>query len=123
MSLLRNYFWWTYERGSLHYDVMVTLILAFLFISPHFIDFKDKPSPAVTLNPSQVLVKDVADGDSHVVFEVRASDLSMAATEEERAAAIQHIVAPFAGTVSIQKVTPVTDIHGAIVAYDASATH
>ena len=29
-KLLRSYIFWTYERGSLHYDVMVTLILLFL---------------------------------------------------------------------------------------------
>ena len=34
MKLLKSYFWWTYERGSVHFDVMVTLILLFLFVSP-----------------------------------------------------------------------------------------
>jgi len=37
MRILRSYFFWTYERGSFHYDVMVTLILAFIFITPHVI--------------------------------------------------------------------------------------
>jgi hypothetical protein len=55
--LLRDYFFWTYERGSLHYDVMVTLILLFLFLSPHFIDFKDRPVTDVGLQPTQVLVR------------------------------------------------------------------
>ena len=32
MKVLRSYFFWTYERGSFHYDVMVTLILLFLFL-------------------------------------------------------------------------------------------
>src|ERR1041385_1168634 len=41
---LKGYVFWTYARGSFHYDVMVTLILAFIFIAPHYIDFKDKPS-------------------------------------------------------------------------------
>ena len=40
---LKGYLFWTYTRGSFHYDVMVTLILAFIFIAPHYIDFKDKP--------------------------------------------------------------------------------
>ncbi|HEY0565170.1 MAG TPA: hypothetical protein VGC88_06275 [Terriglobales bacterium] len=40
---LKSYIWWTHPRGSLQYDVMVTLILAFIFASPHFIDFRDKP--------------------------------------------------------------------------------
>ena len=40
---IRGYILWSYERGSLHYDIMVTLILLFIFVSPHFINFKDKP--------------------------------------------------------------------------------
>jgi hypothetical protein len=123
MNLLRRYFWWTYERGSLHYDVMVTLILAFVFISPHVIDFKDKPSPPMMLSPSQVLVKNVMNGQNrHLVFEVRAADLAAAQDDTSRQDAIQRIVEPIAGDVTINQVTPVTDTHGAIVAYDASVT-
>ena len=58
MNILRRYFFWTYERGSLHYDVMVTLILLFLFVSPRFIDFKDKPVVEVPLHASEVLNKE-----------------------------------------------------------------
>jgi len=54
MNVLKRYIFWTYPRGSFHYDVMVTLILAFLFVSPHFIDFKDKPVPAVPLHSIHV---------------------------------------------------------------------
>ncbi len=43
-KLLKNYFYWTYPRGNVHYDVMVTLILLFIFVTPHFWDFGDKPS-------------------------------------------------------------------------------
>ena len=52
---IRRYIWWTDERGSFHYDVMVTLILAFIFISPHFLDFKDQP-PARVKHPKQVVI-------------------------------------------------------------------
>ena len=40
---IKRYIWWTYERGSVPYDIMVTLILAFIFITPLFLNFKDKP--------------------------------------------------------------------------------
>src|ERR1700721_4808104 len=40
---IRGYILWSYERGSLHYDIMVTLILLFIFVSPYYINFKDKP--------------------------------------------------------------------------------
>ena len=30
-EILMSYFYWTYPRGGFHYDVMVTLILLFIF--------------------------------------------------------------------------------------------
>ena len=33
-KIIHGYIFWTYERGSFHYDVMVTLILAFIFLIP-----------------------------------------------------------------------------------------
>lgn len=45
-KLLKSYFYWTYPRGNIHYDVMVTLILLFIFVTPQFWDFGDKPSRA-----------------------------------------------------------------------------
>ena len=43
-SILKSFFIGTYSRGSFHYDIMVTLILAFIFITPHLWDFGAKPS-------------------------------------------------------------------------------
>ena len=43
-KILKSYFYWTYTRGSFHYDVMVSLILAFIFITPWLWDYGDKPS-------------------------------------------------------------------------------
>ncbi len=53
-----DFVWWNYPRGSVEYDIMVGLILAFLFLTPrHF--FRDQPRPfhsaslSVTLLDSQ----------------------------------------------------------------------
>ena len=40
---IRGYILWSYERGTIHYDIMVTLILIFVFLSPYWINFNDKP--------------------------------------------------------------------------------
>jgi hypothetical protein len=50
MKTIKGYIWWSYERGSFHYDVMVTIILLFIFVAPRFIDFRDKP-PAQNPHP------------------------------------------------------------------------
>ena len=52
LKTIKGYIWWTYERGSFHYDVMVTVILLFIFLAPRLIDFRDKP-PAPNPHPTQ----------------------------------------------------------------------
>lgn len=123
-NILSNYFWWTYERGSFHYDVMVTLILAFLFLSPRFIDFKDRPVETVALHSSEVLVKEdgQSDGSARFIYQIRADmpgGPQVLQTEEEREAAILRVVEPISGAVTIQNVEPVLDAHGKIIAYNA----
>lgn len=121
MNTLRSYFWWTHERGSLHYDIMVTLILLFLFVAPHYIDFKDKPVPTVALRSSEVLVKHAT--GTGMTFEVRASDLGNAFTDADLRAALRTVIEPIAGgPVTIDSYKAVTDTHGAIVAYDANVS-
>jgi hypothetical protein len=124
MSLLRNYFFWTYERGSFHYDVMVTLILLFLFVSPRFIDFNDRPVPSVPLHASEVLIKaQSTDGDEAVfVYEIRAEDLHGANSDAQLRAAILNVVEPISGDVTLEKYAAVRDARGQIVAYDATVS-
>ena len=43
-QILGGYLWWTSPRGSVPYDIMVTLILAFIFLAPLAINFGDKPT-------------------------------------------------------------------------------
>lgn len=125
MKLLRNYIFWSYERGSFHYDVMVTLILLFLFVSPHFIDFRDRPLSITPLRHSEVLVKEQygADDGPTFLYEIRVDDLHGAKTDSEMRAAILNVVEPIAGDVTLQRYAPVTDGKGHTVAYEATVKH
>ncbi len=122
LRLLRSYLFWTYERGSLHYDVMVTLILLFLFVSPHLIDFRDRPIPEVPQRSSEVLVRDAGgDGSEHrFVYEIRADDLKSAQSPADLSRQIERTVQTIAGAAQVESVKPVTDPHGRIVAYAAT---
>jgi hypothetical protein len=122
MKTLRGYIFWTYERGSFHYDVMVTLILIFLFVSPHFIDFKDRPVPEVPLQRSEVLVKTapISGGEAQFVYEIRVDDLHGARTDADIREAILNVVEPIAGNLTIEKYAPVVDPKGHVIAYDAT---
>jgi hypothetical protein len=43
---MKRLIFWDFPRGGWQYDVVVTLILAFIFITPRFLNFKDQPRPA-----------------------------------------------------------------------------
>lgn len=108
---LRNYIFWSYERGSIHYDIMVTLILLFIFVTPLFINFKDKPvehSP----HPTAVLV--IPDGQGGLVYQVSADAVS-----GKSDAVIRHqllrIIEPIAGEASISKYEKGRDAAGQAV--------
>ena len=120
MRLLNSYIFWSYERGSIQYDVMVTVILLFIFVTPRFVDFKDKPVQTVPLRSSEVLVKSTNAKGNIFTYEVRADDLRGATTETEIRAALLHVIEPISGDVSLESYQPVRDTRGKIVAYDAT---
>jgi hypothetical protein len=121
MKLIRNYIFWAYERGSFHYDVLVTAILIFMFVSPHFINFNDRPVETVALHASEVLVKEAgtSGNSSRFLYQIRADDLGGASTDTELRAAILRVIEPISGEVSLERYEPVRDAQNHIVAYNA----
>ena len=121
-NLLKSYFFWTYERGSFHYDVMVTAILLFLFVSPHYINYKDRAVETVALHSSEVLVKEAGvSGDrARFIYQIRADDMRHAVTDEQIRAAILRVVEPIAGEVTVDRYEEVKDAAGRVVAYNAT---
>jgi hypothetical protein len=108
---IKGYLFWTYERGSFHYDVMVTIILLFIFLGPRFIDFKDKPAGP----PGMKIAATWAHGAIYQAdaSEVDAQDEGMVRVNFER------LLRPVAGPVSIERIEAVRDKTGRIVAYRA----
>ena len=105
---IRNYIFWNYERGSIHYDIMVTLILLFIFVTPLFVNFKDKPVEH-TPHPTAVVVIPQAEGG--LVYQVPVAAVSGnndAAVRKE----LQRIIAPIAGQASISKYEKTSDAAG-----------
>ena len=94
--ILKSYFYWTYSRGSFHYDVMVTLILLFIFVTPQLWDYGDKPSrPAGPRHAIQV----VGDGSHGVIVSVLADDVQLApdATTSEVKKTLRRAIEPVTG--------------------------
>ncbi len=72
---LKSYFFWTHQRGSFHYDVMVTLILAFIFVTTRLWDYGDKPR-STAANIQQVVI--TGDGSHGLIVTIQASDVNVA---------------------------------------------
>jgi len=111
---IKGYIFWTYERGSFHYDVMVTLILIFIFLAPQFIDFKDKPAEH---QPHQTGIFFTTEG-SQIVYNVDASVVD-AQDEGMVRTNLLRVIEPISGRVSITRLERVNDSSGHIVAYRA----
>jgi hypothetical protein len=108
---IRGYIFWTYDRGSLQYDIMVTLILAFIFISPRYINFNDKPIER-TPHQSGVIVN--PDGKDGFYYEIPASAVGNASDVE---AALLRVIEPIAGEVRLIETRAITNSSGKVVLY------
>jgi hypothetical protein len=109
---LKGYFWWTYPRGSVHYDVMVTLILAFIFLTPLWVNFRDKPQPKP---PKQTEVVMQQEGNG-LLCTVDASGVDEASDAQIRESLLR-IIEPLAGEVVIDRYQPVRNEKQNVTAY------
>jgi hypothetical protein len=114
---IRGYILWQYERGTLHYDIMVTLILIFILFSPRVINFNDKP---IARNPHPTEVVVTSDAEGRLIYQVAASAVS---PEDDSSMEDQllRIIEPISGAVSIVSYEPVKDGKGKIQSYKVLA--
>jgi len=110
---IRGYILWSYERGSLHYDIMVTLILLFIFVSPHLVNFKDKP---VERNPHLTGVVVIPGEKGGFIYQIQASAVNPSAGGDIRRQ-LEQIIEPISGAVTITNVDTVKDSKGDTVSY------
>jgi len=106
LRILRDYFFWTYERGSFHYDVMVTLILAFIFLTPRVWNYGDHPQE-VKLAPGNLLVK--TQGVGGLVYEIPAAQIH---PEESVVDQLRQSVEAVSGPVVVDRYEAVKEPHG-----------
>ena len=110
---IRGYILWSYDRGTIQYDVMVTLILIFVFFSPYWINFKDKP---VGRNPHQTGVVVSPDGRGGFVYQIEGSAIHGKDAGSIRGELL-NIIEPISGEVNITKYEGVIDRPGHVQYY------
>jgi hypothetical protein len=111
-EILKSYFYWTYPRGCFQYDVMVTLILLFIFITPHLWNYGDKPSSSAgLLHPIEL----TGDGSHGMIVTVQASDVNVPAFASDAVVkkALRQAILPVSGdAVVVERWETVTDAQG-----------
>jgi len=110
---IRGYILWSYERGTVQYDVMVTLILLFIFLAPHWVNFNDKP---VQHNPHPSGVVVLPDGQGGLIYQVEGPAVSGQDDGAIRSELLR-IIEPISGAVSITSYEPVRDRYGHVQNY------
>jgi hypothetical protein len=114
---IRGYILWQYERGTLHYDIMVVLIILFVLFSPRVINFNDKP---ISRNPHPTDVVVSADTQGHLYYQVAASAISPGDDQAVREQLLR-IIEPISGAVSIVSYETVSDHKGQVQSYKVLA--
>jgi len=95
-KILKSYFFWTYPRGCFHYDVLVTIILLFIFVTPHLWDYGDKP--AAVHGPTQPM-QVIANDGHELVITVQAVDVYVGAAASDKVTkkALRKAIEPLTG--------------------------
>lgn len=110
--ILKSYLWWTYERGSVHYDVMVTLILAFIFITPHLFNYGDRPKADWPANEIRASLDPAGGMVYQVPVEMLHPQGGVPSDQD-----FEKAIAPAAGPVVVDHAQAVREIGGGIVAW------
>lgn len=110
---IKGFIFWSYERGTVQYDIMVTLILIFVFFSPRLINFNDRP---VEHNPRSTGVVVYPDGTGEFIYQVEAGAVPKGDDAAVRAALLR-VIEPISGSVSISRYEAVQDDRGHVTAY------
>jgi len=110
---IRDFVLWSYERGTIQYDIMVTLILLFVFISPRVINFKDKPTEHIP-QPTGVVV--MPDSGGGFIYQIDGSAVAVSGDGPIRQE-LHKIIEPISGEITITKYETVRDAAGHIVKY------
>lgn len=110
---IRSYILWQHERGTLHYDIMVTVILIFVFFSPYWINFNDKPVPR---NPHPTGVVVTPDGRGGLIYEIEATAVSPGSAQSLQEQLVR-VIEPISGRVSILRYEAVPNDRGKVQSY------
>jgi len=111
---MKRFLLWSFERGSIQYDVICGLILAFIFLTPGHA-FNDRPA-YMQVSASDLLVRKTEVNGTEV-FTVKLGSAVLWDTAEHRAAAIESLEKYLKVPVTMIKMQPIYTTTGMTIAY------
>lgn len=116
--MLKRFILWDYARGDWQYDVVVGIILAFIFLTPREW-FGDQPRIAKASNIAMI-----SSGNGVSAFFIEA-DLVAGIPDGQRAAKVNQLLQIRTGDkyLSVTRIEPVRDSEGELEGYMAFARH
>ena len=112
VSAIYRGLFWTYERGTWQYDIMVALILLFIFLTPRGW-FQDKPESPLPAADIVLLLNDPA----QKVYQLRATLLNAKPPETVERSAQRVLEIHTGKSIAIVRVEPAKDSRGQVVSY------
>jgi hypothetical protein len=103
---MKRFLLWSFERGSVQYDVICVVILAFIFLTPTTV-FHDRPE-FMRIPEDQQLIRRTSDDEGRPVYTVKVNT---------KQAAIDRLQAMLGKPVTVARSEPVYDTTGSLVAY------
>ena len=103
---MKRFLLWSFERGSIQYDVICVVIIAFIFLTPPAA-FNDRPD--FMRFPGDQVIRRTRDDNGHTVFTVKA--------EKGTQQAVERLKGMIDGPFTVLRTEPVYSTAGVIVAY------
>jgi len=108
---MKRFLLWSFERGSIQYDVICLVILAFIFLTPPAF-FDDRPD-FMRIHDSDQQIRQAKDDDGNPVWVVRVK------TEQD---AVARLKSSLGQSVTVLRTQPIRDSMGILVAYSIWVT-
>jgi hypothetical protein len=111
---MKRFLLWSFERGSIQYDVICGLILAFIFLTPGHA-FNDRPA-YMQVSASDLLVRKT-DVNGSEVYTVKLGSAVLWDSTEHRSEAIGSLEKYLKAPVTMIKMQPIYTTTGMTIAY------
>lgn len=105
---------WSFQRGSIQYDAICVVIIAFIFLTPSTV-FHDRPE--FMRIPADQVIRQTRDDDGHTVFTVKVRTTLFSAQKVTQEAAVNRLKALLGAPVRVSRTEPVYDTTGMLAAY------